>query len=259
MIKKLLIIGDPHAHPDYDNSRFDLLGKYIVESQPDCIICMGDFADMPSLSSYDRGTTGFEGRRYSKDVAAAVDAQRRMWAPTEAYNAHAAKMHRKRYDPDTAIVYGNHEDRIDKARSSNPHLSDTLSLADLRYEEFWGTVVDFKTPMILENIVFRHFHPNRMGRATSSVSLARTIMTKSGMSCVVGHSHLLDFAQNARADGRKRFGLSAGCFGHPDHDESWSRGTDGDWWIGVIELENVEDGYFERLTTVSLEWMERNL
>ena len=43
----LMIIGDAHAHPDYDNSRFDKLGKFIVKSKPDIIVCMGDFAAMP--------------------------------------------------------------------------------------------------------------------------------------------------------------------------------------------------------------------
>jgi len=62
----LLIIGDPHAHPDYDNKRFTALGKYILKTKPDIIVCLGDFADMPSLSSYDKGTKGFEGRRYKR-------------------------------------------------------------------------------------------------------------------------------------------------------------------------------------------------
>ena len=74
----LLIIGDPHAHPDYDNDRFTALGEYIVKEQPEHIICLGDMADMPSLSSYDRGTRGFEGRRYKNDVEAVIDAQEKL-------------------------------------------------------------------------------------------------------------------------------------------------------------------------------------
>ena len=45
----LLIIGDPHAHRDYDNKRFTALGKYIAKEKPDVIVCIGDMADMPSL------------------------------------------------------------------------------------------------------------------------------------------------------------------------------------------------------------------
>ena len=77
----LLIIGDPHAHPDYDNDRFFHLGNFIIRNQPDYIVCLGDFADMPSLSSYDRGTRGFEGRRYRNDVIAALDAQDILFHP----------------------------------------------------------------------------------------------------------------------------------------------------------------------------------
>ena len=77
----LLIIGDPHAHPDYDNNRFTALGKFIAKEKPQVIVCIGDMADMPSLSSYDKGTKGFEGRRYSKDVKAVIDAQEKLFAP----------------------------------------------------------------------------------------------------------------------------------------------------------------------------------
>ena len=77
----LLVIGDPHAHPDYDNKRFTVLGKYIAREKPDVIVCIGDMADMPSLSSYDRGTKGFEGKRYNKDIKAVLDAQDKLLTP----------------------------------------------------------------------------------------------------------------------------------------------------------------------------------
>ena len=64
MIKKLLIIPDCHAHPDYDNNRFDWLGNLIIEERPDTILCLGDLADMPSLSSYDKRS---EERRVGKE------------------------------------------------------------------------------------------------------------------------------------------------------------------------------------------------
>ena len=34
----------------------------------DKVICMGDFASMDSMSSYDRKKKSFEGRRYKKDI-----------------------------------------------------------------------------------------------------------------------------------------------------------------------------------------------
>ena len=42
---KHLIIPDAHAHPEYDNERFDALGSLILKERPDVIICIGDFAE----------------------------------------------------------------------------------------------------------------------------------------------------------------------------------------------------------------------
>ena len=89
----LLVIGDPHAHPDYDNSRFTALGKFIAKERPQVIVCIGDMADMPSLSSYDRGTKGFEGRRYKKDVKAVIDAQKKLFAPIKRIRGYKPKLH----------------------------------------------------------------------------------------------------------------------------------------------------------------------
>ena len=40
----LLIIGDPHANPDYDNDRFEALGKFIAKEKPQHVVCIGDMA-----------------------------------------------------------------------------------------------------------------------------------------------------------------------------------------------------------------------
>jgi len=81
MSKTHLIIPDSHAHPDHNNDRFEWLGKLIMDVKPDVVVNIGDMADMPSLSTYDRGTKGFEGRRYKKDVDSVLDAQERMFEP----------------------------------------------------------------------------------------------------------------------------------------------------------------------------------
>ena len=73
-----LVVPDSHAHPDYSNERYDWLAELILDIKPDVVIDIGDWFDMPSLCSYDRGTKGFEGRRYQKDIAAGIEAQDRM-------------------------------------------------------------------------------------------------------------------------------------------------------------------------------------
>ena len=69
-----LVIGDPHCTPKATNDRFLWAGKFARDLKPNTIICMGDFASMDSLSSYDKGKKSFEGRRYKKDIDHAHDA-----------------------------------------------------------------------------------------------------------------------------------------------------------------------------------------
>mgnify|MGYP003320976535 CR=1 FL=1 len=125
----LLIIGDPHAHPSYDNSRFTALGKFIAKERPHAIVCIGDMADMPSLSSYDRGTRGFEGRRYKKDVKSVIDAQEKLFAPIK---------RAKGYKPKLYMTLGNHEDRISRAVNATPELHGTIGIDDLSTRSLAG-------------------------------------------------------------------------------------------------------------------------
>ena len=90
-MSKILIVGDTHAHPNHSNERFTWLGRYIVDSKPDKVVQIGDFADMPSLCSYDKGRRSFEGRRYNKDIAAAIDAQEKDRKSTRLNSSHIQK------------------------------------------------------------------------------------------------------------------------------------------------------------------------
>ena len=65
---KHLIIPDTQVKPGVDLNYLAWVGKYIVEKKPDVVVQIGDFADMPSLSSYDTGKKSFEGRRYKDDI-----------------------------------------------------------------------------------------------------------------------------------------------------------------------------------------------
>ena len=55
-----LVMGDPHCTPKASNDRFLWAGKLAHDLKPNTIICMGDFASMDSLCSYDKGKKQFE-------------------------------------------------------------------------------------------------------------------------------------------------------------------------------------------------------
>ena len=69
-MKTHLIIPDCQVKPGVPIDHLRWAGNYAAEKKPDVIINIGDFADMPSLSSYDVGKKSFEGRTYQADVEA---------------------------------------------------------------------------------------------------------------------------------------------------------------------------------------------
>jgi predicted MPP superfamily phosphohydrolase len=188
--KNLLVIPDCHAAPEYDNDRFTALGNYIVKEQPDIIVCLGDFGDMPSLSSYER---------YKKDVNSVLDAQEKLFAPIKKFNERKRKQKEKQYKPKMHMCLGNHEDRIDRAINSAPEMDGAISMSDLQYEKNGWKITPFKGCLSLEGINFSHYFTSGVaGRPISSAHIGHQLVSKLHCSAVQGHSHLYNHAEQTR-------------------------------------------------------------
>lgn len=251
--KTYIIVPDPHAHPAFNNNRADWLGKLILDVRPDVVVNMGDTFDMPSLSSFDKGKASFVGASYEKDIESGVDFLDRMWHPIRKA---------KKKKPKSIYLYANHERRLDKVLEYQPELSGSkygISRKDFCLEDYFSVVVDYKglTPGIYnsDGINFAHFMVSGvMGRPIGGENHARSLLTKTHSSCIVAHSHLLDYAVHSSPDGRKTMGLVSGVF--TDYTSPWA-GHAGDlWWSGLQILRNVEGGTYD-LTCVSMEALER--
>lgn len=234
--RKILVIGDAHARPDQDNTRFDALGRFIVDKRPDVVVSIGDWADMPSLCHYDKGQRAAEGRRYQDDVYTSLYALESTMRPVrDAYRRSKKKL------PEFYITLGNHENRCDRAANAQPELYGKLSSNDLGFKEQGWKVVPFLQPIVLEGICFQHYLPSGpMGRPTAGVNHARTLIMKAMMSTVVGHSHLRDFYETTRADGTKMFGLVVGCYDEGEHE--YAKATQSQWWSGLCMIHEAHDG-----------------
>lgn len=240
MAKKpsILIIPDAHAHPDHDNDRFTWIGERIAELKPTIVISVGDFADMPSLSLYDKGKLSAEGRRYSRDVAATQEA-------LEALHTAAGRK------PAFFITHGNHEDRIDRAASSNPELYGKISKRDLGFADHGWTEIPFKEVLEYQGWYFSHHFPSGMkGEPPGGPGAARKLLTMRATSIVYGHSHLEAHVTFVRGDGKRVHALEVGCMSHKEHLEGWNRNTAREWSRKVVFLEGVEDGDYERKTDI---------
>lgn len=254
----ILVIPDPHAHPDFDNDRFIALGKFILKEKPDVIVCIGDFADLPSLSSYDKGKKSFEGRNYRRDKAATWDALEKLHKPVNQYNARRQKNKEKQYRPRWVMCLGNHEDRINRAVNDNPELD--WDVSDLRFEEYGWEVHPFGARVIIEGIAFSHYFASGVkGAAISGENIGKSMIQKNLMSSVQGHSHMFDHSERSRADGIKVFGMSVGCFSHPEQIEGWNAKQHHMWWHGIVCIDETDgDGYYDQLRPITTRKLMRD-
>ncbi len=241
--KTHLIIPDAHAKPGVDNDRFYWLGQLIVDKKPDVIVCIGDFADMESLSSYDKGKRSFEGRRYKKDVESVIEAQKILFEPIIEYNETIGR-EKGVYKPRLVMCLGNHENRINRVTNDSPELDGILSISDLQYEKFGWEVYGFLDRVIIDGIAYSHyFGSGVMNRPIGGEHSAANLIKKQFMSCTAGHSHIRDFSERTRADGKKIVGLVCGCYF--DHDEEYASNANALWWRGIVIKNHVDDGEYE--------------
>lgn len=256
-IPKILIIPDPHASPKYDNARFDLLGNTIDKEEPTVVVCLGDIADMNSLSTYDRGKASFEGRRYAHDITAVHDALERIAGGIARVGARRKRLKRAVYAPDLYMLHGNHEYRINRLINDTPELIGRVSTDDLRFREYGWHETPYRQCLALGGVTFSHDFPTGIsGRSIGGESMARALCTKNMVSSVCGHSHIFDHHERTNISGGKIFGLSAGCFSHPEQVEDWNINTHHLWWRGVVILENVENGYYGTIRAITMKDME---
>lgn len=248
---KHLCIPDIQAKPGVDLSHCRWIGQYIIDKRPDVIVCIGDFADMESLCSYDKGTKSFEGRRYKADIKAAKEAMNLLLAPMQAYNKTQIIGKRKQYKPKMVLTLGNHEERIIRATNYNSEFDGLISYDDLPYSDW--EVHDFLKPVMIDDICYVHYLANPMSGKPYGGSAANQL-NKVGKSFFVGHKQTLDVATRFTIDGCQQWGIVAGaCY---LHDESYKGHQGNKHWRGVVMLHDVKDGSFDPMF-VSLDYLQR--
>jgi hypothetical protein len=218
-------------------------GEFALKRQPEYVICIGDFAEMGSLSKYDIGKLTAEGKRYKDDIASAHDGLTKFNEPIDKYNSTHTKWKKKKYLPKKIMKLGNHENRINLAVRDKPSLFGHLSVDDLKFKEFGWEVYDLHVPAVIEGIAFNHYFTSGvMGLPIGGVNHARSLIVKTLSSCVVGHSHLTDYHRLTSVTGQQKLGLVCGCYF--DYEMDWTS-ENKRYWRGLVYLHDVESGYAE--------------
>ena len=236
---KIMHMGDSHAKPGITNRRYTWAARCAVEMGVDAIVCAGDWWDFPSLCSYDKGTTGFEGRRYQADVDVGVDAMERM-AEVFAKSGHTPKLYRTR---------GNHCHRVQRYLDAEPLLEGgPVGFHNLREAEFGWEVSPFLTPLMLGGVLWVHYATSGvMNRPVGGAHHAASLIKATGMSTAVGHSHLFDFATTTNALGQRIYGLVSGCYF--EHEEAYAGPSNRRYARGLSILHRCKAGEFD------LQWL----
>ena len=248
-----LFIPDNQVKADVPLDHLRWIGQYIVDKKPDVVINIGDFADMPSLSSYDKGKKAFEGRRVMSDIEATHKGMDTLMKPLEDFNTKRRTWKMKQYKPRLVMTLGNHEDRISRAIENNAELDGILSLDDLDYKDWGWEVIPFKESIVIDGVYYSHFFYNPYtGRPWGGMVATR--LKNIGHSFSMGHVQTLDYATRFLSNGQQQCGLVAGaCY---LHFEDYKGAQANYHWRGIVMKHQVKDGAYDPMF-VSLDYLCR--
>jgi hypothetical protein len=241
-----MVIPDTQVKPGVPMDHFRWIANYALEKRPDVIVQIGDWADMHSLSAYDRGKRCYEGRRYIKDIEAANDSLDIFEKTIEDYNrAHPAEA----YTPEKHLTYGNHEHRIIRATDLDAALHGKLTLEDLDFERRGWKTHQFLEVVTIDGVQYSHyFISGSMGRPVSS---AAALLKVRGGSATMGHVQRMDVAYHPQT---QRIGMFCGtCY---LHNEEYLGPQGNDAPRQIIMKHEVEDGRYD-LMAVSLNFLRK--
>lgn len=239
-----LVIPDIQARDGVPLEHMGWIGNYIVEKQPDVIVQIGDFADMPSLNSHGKPKHQ-EMQRYLKDVAAVHRAQEMLLAPIEAYNRTAAV----KYQPRRVITKGNHEFRIQRVVDENPWLEGKVSEHDLGFEEHGWEVHDFLKVVEIDGIEYSHYFIT--GNKGNPCSTAQALLKARSRSATMGHTQYYDMAVHRNTLQRALF--CGVCY---LHDEDYLTPQGNNVRRQIVMKHEVHDGRYD-LMEVSLNFLKK--
>ena len=240
---KICVIPDCQVKGGVPLDHLTWAGNYIAEKRPEIIVNIGDFSDMPSLSSYDKGKKSFEGRRYNQDVEVSKQAMKMLLAPIKRIRS---------YKPRMILTLGNHEERINRAINDDSRLDGTIGIQDLCYHHDWK-VYQYLKPVMVEGVCFCHYFTS--GTKGLAVSSARALLNKKHMSCVMGHNQKRDIDVQYDALGKRLTALFVGAFYQHDEEYLTPQGN-AETWRGIWFLNEVHNGEYDEMP-ISLEYLRR--
>lgn len=235
-----VVIPDVQCKPGVRLDHLEWVGKYIAEKRPDVVVCIGDFADMESLSKYDVGTIRGENRRLKRDLQVARLGMNNLMTPIRAADG---------YCPDLHMMMGNHENNLDRFANEHPCLEEVVGTHMLDYEEWGWKVHPFLKVATIDGVDYAHYFIS--GAKGLPVSSATAMKNKRTRSSIMGHNQKTDVAFDPIS--HQWFIFCGLC---NLHDEEYLGPQGNDNRRQILVLHEVEDGRFDPMF-VSLRFLEK--
>lgn len=246
---KHCLIPDTQIYHKSNVKHIQAAANYLSKHKPDKIIIIGDWWDMPSLSSYDRaGDKGWE----DKDVQADIDAG---WSAMHMF----LRTLRQKYNPEIHFCVGNHEDRITRAseaadtRIFQQYLNlDTMILNPLK--RLRVKTHNFLDVVTIDGICYSHYFVNPASLFTSPIGGTIEAKLKNlGHSFSMGHQQKKQTGEIYTCTGKRRRGLVCGRF-YPDYHKYLGPQKNSQSWSGIIMKHEVKNGDYD-LMEVSMKYL----
>lgn len=247
-IENVLVVPDAHdSFADHKKERFDLLGKYILKTQPKLIVLIGDFLTMDSLNAHDQNDTlnGKQKPSLQQDISSGQVALETTFKYVKEYNELRGIQKKKRYTPRVVITLGNHDDdqggtgrgRWDRFVQRTPELEGMTPISDL-YHSFGIETVPYGKFFKHGDVVYTHVPFTGGNQPITGMNICRKALANVFEKVVVfGHIHNPEtLTVTANSADRASFSRTAICAGSYCPPESYTLPGPCGWGFNLLDI-----------------------
>jgi len=179
-VRRMVAIGDLHIKPEMEVEHFRWIGRYVAETRPDNVVQIGDFFDFESCEMHSAAGSASQMQRPSflDEIGAGEDA-------LEAYHSEVGLG-----DFPHDIVFGNHENRVERLEELAPNIAGTLTLQrDQLFARYRWRTTQYRHWLFFEGVGFTHVPMSIMQKPIGGRYPENTIGNQAVHSIVFGHTH----------------------------------------------------------------------
>ena len=255
-------MGDGHDSPELDKKRFELAGRYVVDTKPQHFGLIGDFLTFDSCNSHDKNHT-LRGKRKTsiiQDLESGAKAMEAMMTPLVMYNEKQRQQKGKQYKPKKFITTGNHEDRFSRYINENPELDGMYETMLLPIFTRWGfEVVPFGEYHRVHDMSYIHTAINGMGKPFGGVMLCRKVAINLNFNITFGHCHTLGYHVEPKISNgvtpEAIHSICTGAFLPVGYREEYAKLSQAAWTSSIVEQTFI-DGKYVSSNFISLDQLE---